>query len=92
MDANDIEATATLQHCCLTMLGCLLEQVQGMLHTELDSQVLGNCLAVMIEQQGSVRVWQILNQYLSSSKGPRQQQRLGLPRQQEKKGKEGSCV
>eukprot|EP00967_Tisochrysis_lutea_P029835 scaffold34951_cov19-Tisochrysis_lutea.AAC.2 len=106
MDANDIEATATLQHCCLTMLGCctcvlrslyhqasvfvclaskakisymlqahtntkrlpsterrsakqnvaaeatpgsLLEQVQGMLHTELDSQVLGNCLAVMIE-------------------------------------------
>lgn len=27
----------------------MLEQILGMLHTELDTQVLGNCLAVMIE-------------------------------------------
>jgi len=33
----------------LVFFAGLLEQVQGMLHTELDSQVLGNCLAVMIE-------------------------------------------
>lgn len=34
----------------------LLEQVQGMLHTELDSQVLGNCLAVMIEVKGAKKI------------------------------------